>query len=307
MNSFYRNDYLFLCKNGMKLSYLKLVKTVAEEGSLSKACERLYLSQPALSHQLKELEDYCKEPVFKRIGKKMILTEIGKTIFEKGNQILDNIDDLENEIGSFHSKEDIKLALASSCYTNFYWFPPVVREFYKLYPNSEINISHEATDDPHNYIVNGHVDLAIVSKKKQDYNLVFKEAFKDQLFAIVSPGHKWAKRRFVKVEEFSKEDVIIYPRPITAFQKLLKTEKIFPKRKIKVQLTEARVEMVKAGLGVSVLANWAIKPFIERGEVIPIKITSKGLHRTWYFAYLKNMSDSVHLKKLMKLVNFYMK
>ena len=290
MNRFYRKDSIILCQKfvDMKLSYLKLVKVVAEEGSLSKACERLYLSQPALSHQLKELEDYCKEPVFRRIGKRMILTEIGKTIFEKGKQILDDIENLESEIESVRSKDAVKLTLASSCYTGYYWMPSVIKEFYKLYPNSEVNISHEATDDPLSYIINGQIDLAIVSQKVRDYNLVFTEAFNDQLLLIVPPGHKWEKRKFVKVEEFADEDVIIYPRPITAFQKLLKTEKVFPKRKLKVQLTEARVEMVKAGLGVSVMANWAIKPFVERKEVIPIKITNKGLHRTWYIAHLKS-------------------
>ncbi len=291
----------------MKLSYLKLIRVVAEEGSLSKACEKLYLSQPALSHQLKELEDYCKAPVFKRIGKRMVLTELGNMILEKGNRILDNIRNLETEVESFQSQNEIKLTLASSCYTGYFWLPPIIKEFYKLYPDSEVNISHEATDDPLNYIVRGQIDLAIVSQKNQDYNLIFSEAFKDQLFVIVPPGHKWEKRRFIKVEEFSDEDVIIYPRPITAFQKLLKTEKVFPKRKIKVQLTEARVEMVKAGLGVSVMANWAIKPYIERKEVIPIKITNKGLHRTWYIAHLKNMTDSEHLKKLMRLIKSRMK
>ncbi len=290
----------------MKLRYLKLVKTVADTGSLSKAGEKLFLSQPALSHQLRELEEYCKAPVFKRIGKKMIINKLGNKILQTADNVFVEIEQLEKDIESMTDNNRVKLTLASSCYTGYYWLPPIIKEFCNFFPDGEINISHEATDDPVLNILNGTIDLAIVSRKIRDTNLVFTEAFADQLFVIVPHGHKWKNRKYVKVKEFKDEDVIIYPRPITAFQQLLKSEKIVPKKVIKVQLTEARIEMVKAGLGVSVMANWAIKPYLDRREVLPVKITGQGLHRVWYAAYLKNLADTEYIKKFIEILKLKM-
>ncbi len=285
----------------IKLNYLKLVKIVAEEGSLSKAGNRLFLSQPALSHQLKELESFCNGQVFNRIGKRMILTELGEKVLSAADIVLTELDNLELELKNYTENNFVKLTMCSSCYTGYYWFPPIVKEFYKFFPNSEISISNEANDDPITQILNAKIDLAVVSQKMQNKNLVFTEAFKDQIFTLVPHGHKWQSRKYVEIKEFADEEVIIYPKPITAFQKLLKSEKVIPKKIIKLQLTEARIEMVKAGLGVSVLAGWAIKPYLDREEVVPVKITPKGLHRTWHIVCLKNQANTKHMKKLVQI------
>lgn len=286
----------------MKLSYLRLVKVVSEERTLTKACERLFLSQPALSHQLKELEAYCEAPIFKRIGKKMVLSELGERVLQTAHVVLSEINELENEIQWVKESNKIKLTIGSSCYTGYFWLPSVIKEFYYHYPESELIMAHEATDDPITYVLQGKVDVAIVNKKVKNPNLAYTEAFRDQLQAIVSHDHKWAQRKLIDPEEFVDQNVIVYPKPITAFQDLLKIKKVKPMKEIQMQLTEARVEMVKANLGVTVMANWAIRPYIERNEVVPVQITKKGLVRTLYVVYLKNSNEFKYIKDLIELI-----
>jgi len=291
----------------MKLNHLLLVKTVAEVGSLIKASKKLHLSQPALSHQLKDLEEYLNIEVFKRIGKSLKLTDVGKRILKSANEIIDNVNNLEKDIKSNFLNSVKEITLASSCYTGYYWLPNIIKEFTKDNENVEINISHEATDDPIGFLLENNIDLAIVSRKKRNPNIEYLPVFKDKLVVIVSKNHEWKDRKSINIEEFQDQKVIIYPRPITAFQNLLNQNKVTPFKKIKVQLTEARVEMVKANLGVSVMANWAVKPYIERNEIIPINLTKNGIIRTWYAAYRKNDSKKNLILSLLPLIKKKMK
>lgn len=291
----------------MKLNHLKLVLIVGQEGSLTRAGEKLFISQPALSHQLKELEEYCGGPVFKRIGKKMVFTELGEKIKISAEKIFTEIETLEKSIKSHNDKNHFNIKISSGCYTNYYWLPFVIKSFYELYPDSEIDIKHEATDNPIKYLLEGEIDIAIVSSIPKDKNLVYEKVFDDQLIAVVNNDHPWTSKKSVEVKQFANQDLIIYPRPITAFQKLLKSEKVSPNKEIKVQLTEARIEMIKAGFGVSVLANWAVQPYLNREEVSAVKISRGGLHRSWYAVYLKSNEKQKHYTDLVSIIKKVMK
>jgi len=121
---------------------------------------------------------------------------------------------------------------------------------------------------------------------------------------IMSPDHHLASRSFIKAEDFINEHLIIYSsvEDSLAVQQVLGPAGVSPKRISNVQLTEAIVEMAKAGIGIGILATWAVAPQIAAGAVRAIPLTRRGLHRRWSAAILKNKSAPPYLSEFVRLL-----
>jgi LysR family transcriptional regulator for metE and metH len=125
------------------------------------------------------------------------------------------------------------------------------------------------------------------------------------MVAIMRPDHTLASRPFLKAQDFSDEHLIVYTMPreeSIIFQKFLMPAGVTPRRVSQVQLTEAVIEMVKAGLGVSVMARWAVAPQIASGALQAVPLMSRGLHRQWSAAMLKNKSAPAYLHAFVELL-----
>jgi len=274
----------------MEIRHLKLVEAVAEEGSLTRAVDRLYLTQSALSHQLKEVESQLGAPLFHRVNKKLILTGAGKIILKSAKRILKEIDDAEVEIKRYISGETGTIRLSTECYTCYHWIPPLLKDFNREFPNVEVRIYPEYTDNPLKELLNGRIDLAITNCPIDDNNIVYKELFTDEQVVVVPADHSWTNKNYVTAKDFANETLLIYSNPIEAsslYRNILQPADVKPKKVIPIQLTEASVEMIKARMGVKVMARWAIKPYLRSERIAAVPITKNGLHRTWYVAFLK--------------------
>ena len=278
----------------MEIRHLKLVKEVAEKGSLTKAMDTLYLSQSALSHQLKELEKQLGTPVFHRVNKKLVLTGAGRIMLDAAERILAELTNTEKAIKKFTSGDTGTIRIATECYTCYNWLPSLMCGFNKEFPNVEIEIFPEATNRPHNLILEGKLDLAITSDQISHPDLRSTELFNDELMACVPVGHPWASKPYVEPADFEGEQVIIHSFPLESvvlFRQLLIPEGIKPKKVIAVQVTEAIAEMVKANMGVKVVARWIIAPYLHDQRLALVPVTAKGLYRSWYAVTL-NRSDT---------------
>jgi LysR family transcriptional regulator for metE and metH len=283
--------------------HLKLVKSVAEEGSLTSASKKLYLTQSALSYQLKEIEDKFGAQLFQRINKKMVLTPIGRRVLDSAHVILSEIEKIENDVKSLVSGDTGVLRISTECYTCYHWLPALLKSFNRRFPNVEVQIIAEATPYPLEYLRNGKLDLAIVSERNDHNQVLYKKLFTDELVAVVNEEHFWRAKPFVSPEDFAHETLIMYTVPretSTLFRKFLDPAGVTPKKIIQVPLTEARIEMVKAGLGVTVLAQRAVKPHLDSGKLVTLPLTKNGLPRTWYAAIMKNGHLPNYLKSFIR-------
>ena len=272
----------------MEIRHLKLVKTVAEEGSLTNAGKRLFLSQSALSHQLRELEDKFGTSLFQRINKRMVLTQAGSRILKTAESILSELDRTEQDLKQFVTGESGLIRLSTECYTCYHWLPHLLKSFHRPYPNVEVRIVAEATRQPQQFLREGKLDVAIVSclsKRSHSTDFRFSELFTDELVVVVNSEHHLAAQKHIRPEDFAEENLICYTAPIEVldiFQRVLIPSGITPKKTTKIQLTEAIVEMIKANLGISAMASWAIKPYLKSKRLVTIPVAQHALHRTWY-------------------------
>jgi LysR family transcriptional regulator for metE and metH len=288
----------------LEVRHLRLIRAIAEEGSVTRAGNRLFLTQSALSHQLRDIETKLGVTLFDRVNKKMLLTSAGKRILIAANEILDHLDRLEEDVKRIASNREGVLRISTECYTCYHWLPQVLKRFNVEYPGIDVKIIVEATGDPISAVLDGVIDVGLTNSARQNHKIRYQPLFRDEYVVIVSKEHPFCSKPWISANDFHDQHLVIYsaPEENRVFQKILVPAGVSPKRVSSVQLTEAIVEMVKAGLGIGILSKWSIAQQLESGMVQAIPLTKRGFCRTWYAATLKTKQPAAHLEAFIRLL-----
>ena len=265
----------------LEVRHLQLVAAVAETGSLTRAGDRLHLTQSALSHQLRGIESRLGAALFLRVGKRLVLTPAGERLLVSAKDILGRLAEAEHDIRRMGKEHAGVLRLTTECYTCYHWLPPLLMRYRRTFPRVEVRIDVEATRRPIEMLLAGKIDLAIMSSAVADRRLVSRKVFEDELVLVAAPHHRFAQQPHVRLADLRDETLFIYPPrdESRVLQDVLLPAGISPR--IEEGLTEAITELVKAGLGVAVLARWAVQPLVESGALLARPLTARGLHRQW--------------------------
>src|SRR5436190_11418245 len=275
--------------------HLRLIAEVARTESVTRAADRLNVTQSAISHQLREIEDRLDTPVFIRSGRRMLPTAAGRLLVDTAAKVLDSISDAEARVSQLARHAGGELRVASHCYTGYHWLPALVGGLRHRYPDSSIRISPEFTIDPIAALLDAKLDLAIVNNDSDDKRLRMRVLFEDEYVAVVHPGHAWAMRAFVTAEDLAAEQLYLYSRALEenfVVKNVMRPAGMDLRRVTYLQLTEGILEMVKARIGASVLPKWSIASAISSGQVKAIRITKAGVFRTWYAAALSGVPET---------------
>jgi LysR family transcriptional regulator, regulator for metE and metH len=271
-------------------NHLKLVRAVADEGTLTRAGHRLHVTQPAVSHLLKDLEGRLGTAVFIRQRHRMVLTQAGERLLAAARAILPHLDQVAQDLDRLVGGRAGMLRIATQCYTCYHWLPQRVRALRQAFPDVDVDIVAEATANPYPYLLDGKIDLAVVHTKVADRRIAFRPLFRDELVMLVSKRHPLAMRKRVNVSDFSGQHVLhAVPAELNVFlQRVLTKARVSPRRVSHMQLTEALIEIVKADLGVAVLAQWAAAPHVVDGQLKSLRIGRRGIWREWSAALLRD-------------------
>ncbi|GAA6766198.1 transcriptional regulator MetR [Flavobacterium sp. CGRL1] len=275
----------------MEIRHLKLIKAIVEEGSITKAIDKLHLTQSALSHQLKEAEYQLGTPIFLRTNKKLVLTKAGEKIYELANEILNKLTETESQIKQMVFGEYGEIRISTECFSSYHWLPSVLKQFHLLYPNVELKIVTEATHIPLQKLLENTIDIAIVSDTIKDHHIKYTELFQDEVVVVISENHPWADKKYVVAEDFVNEHLIIHSLPmetVTIYQYFLAPAKVSPKKITPLPLTEASLEMVKADMGIMSMAKWALQPHTKNNPIKAVKVGKNGLKRKHFIATRAN-------------------
>jgi len=289
----------------LETRHLRLAAAVAEHGSLTRAGRELHLTQSALSHQLLDLEARLRITLFHRMGKRMVPTVAGLRLLDAARQTLPALVAAEEELRRLASGRDAVLRLSTECYTCYHWLPRVLERFRERHPRVEVQIVPEATRRPIAALLEGRIDLGIVAGTERDERLEYHPLFQDELVAVVAPGDRLASRSHVRAEDFASEHLIMYAIPeneSTLFRRVLIPAGVRPAKVTSMQLTEAIVELVKAGVGIAVLARWAVAPHLQAGDLRALPLTRRGFRRRWYAATVRQKESPDYLRAFAELL-----
>lgn len=285
----------------MEIRHLKLIQKVAETGNLTQAASQLFLTQSALSHQLKEIETTYKSSVFTRVNKRMLPTPIGERFLLLANLVLAEVESCKAEVEEMVSGKKGVIRVSTQCYTFYHWLAPILRTFGEAFPQVEVRIENEATFHTVKSLEAGDLDVAIINYELNDpVNYREEELFEDEMVIVVPKDHWLGQKAYVMPTDLIEENFITYDVPNgsgqgVTYKMIFESNGVRPKKVTQVQLTEAILEMVRAKLGVSIMAKWAVKDHVNSTELTMRPLTKDGVFRKWYAVTLKHKTTPVHI------------
>ena len=288
----------------LEVRHLRLVVAVAEHGTLTAAAEGLHLTQSALSHQLKDIEDRLEAPLFLRRNRRMIPTAAGQHLLDTSLSVLAELERAETALRDLGRTKQGLLRVATECYTCYHWLPPVLQQFTARCPGVDVRIDVDATSRPLAVLLAGKLDLALMLSPVRDRRLAATPLFRDELLVVVPAQHRFASQAYVRPSQLAEESMFMYsPREDSyVFQRLLTPAGIVPRRLQQVQLTEAILELVRAGMGVSVMARWAVQPYLDRRTLTGVRLTQRGFYRDWTAVVPRTLAGTPYVGEFLRLI-----
>src|SRR5215813_11685886 len=188
---------------------LDLTVAIAEEGSVTRAALRLHLSQPAVSHHLRSLEDRIGARLFQRGKRRMTATPLGEELAERGRRIGAEFRASEEALDRMLNGQRRVLRLGTECYTSYQWLPAVVRELARASKHVELRLVVEATHRAKAALAAGEADAVILQSSGEDRGLAYWPLFRDELMLVVSSRHPLSRRRSVDAKDLARETLIL--------------------------------------------------------------------------------------------------
>jgi len=232
----------------------------------------------------------------------MRLTPAGETLLDAAQRALIAVHEGEERLTRGNRQEPAVIRLCTHCYTGYSWLPSIIAKFMQQSGGAiDVRISAEATRNPFDALSERKVDLVLTLQRPTRNDFEVQPLFNDDVLLLVPRGHRLARRRWVELKEFQDEHLILHLNSLDEsqfFREQLRPAGIRPARFTGVMLTEAVVEMVRAGLGVTVLPGWTARNFIAAGALVPKRITRRGLTTTWHTVTRKKPDNAAALGAL---------
>lgn len=289
--------------NHLEIKHLRMICAISESGNMTRAAEKLCITQSALSQQLKDIENKLGTDLFFRTRKKMILTEVGKQLQTTAIEVIDSVEKAEYAISTELTGEKGELKVGTQCIFCYKWLPRVMHLFQAKFPNVEIEIGNSI--DVLEELEGKKFDLIITGALAPSTAHSSVSLFKDQLICIMPEDHPLATCSFIQLEDFGANNLISFTdRGRNKFyQHILKPMNIEPKRFMNVGVPQAILEMVAAGLGISIFPRWAVTEALKMWKIVARPITQKGFPLTWHAAYLTHSNIPIYQQEFIRSIS----
>lgn len=288
--------------NHLEIKHLRMLCAISETGNMTRAAQKLYISQSALSQQLKDIEGKLKVDLFFRTRKRMILSPMGKKLLETAHHVIEAMEDTELEIAKTVLGDQGELKVGTQCIFCYKWLPRVMRIFQTKFPNIEFEIGNSSNLAEE--LETRKYDLIITASAPKDDNYEYLALFADQMVCIMPTDHPLSSRSWIQFQDFNGFNLISHAEKAQNrfYQLVLKPKGVEPNRMMTVGQPLAMLELVASGFGISVFPRWALRSTLETGGITARPITRSGFPLTWQAAFLKNSQIPVFQREFINIV-----
>jgi len=288
----------------IEFRHLRTIKAIHEEGGLARAADRLHITQSALSHQIKGLEDQTGMELFVRRSKPMKLSPAGQRLLRLAEQVLPQVAALEEEFLAMQQGKTGRLHIAIECYACFEWLLPVLERFRLAWPDVDVDIRPGLQFEALPALLREEVDLVISSDPEDLAGVDFTPLFDYEPVFVASADHPLAAKPFIEAEDFRGELLITYPMErsrLDVFSMLLKPAGVEPRAIRQVELSAVILLLVASNRGVTVLPDWVVRELRHNSSYVTRPLTETGLTRRLFAATRAEDTTKPFMAHVMKL------
>ncbi|MCG6903378.1 MAG: LysR family transcriptional regulator [Rhodobacter sp.] len=271
----------------LEFRHLRTIKAIHEAGGLARAADAMNITQSALSHQVKGLEDQAGVELFVRRTKPLKLSSAGMRLLKLAEKVLPEIEALEDDFRNLQSGKSGRLHIAIECHACFEWLFPVLELFRKAWPDVDVDIRPGLAFDALPALQREEVDLVVSSDPEELQDIEFTPLFDYEPVFVAAAQHPLAQKDFIVAEDFRDEMLITYPvdrARLDVFSQLLTPAKVEPRGIRQVELTAVILLLVASNRGVAVLPDWVVREVKYHSDYVTRPITETGLTRRLYAA-----------------------
>ncbi len=285
----------------LELRLLRAFVAIAETGNLSKAGKRLNLSQPALSHQMKALEEYLGVELFQRKSNPLRLSPAGERLLGTAYDVEKLVMQCERDVARIADGKVGQLRIAVECHSCFDWLMPSMDAFREGWPEVEMDLVSGFQPDPVGLLAEDIADLVIVSTAKPRSGVTYHPLFRYEVLALLARNHPYTNKDYLTAKDFAKETLATYPIPddrIDVIREVLGPAGVEPPRR-KTELTVAILQLVASHRAIAAMPGWAVQPYLEKSYVVSRPIRKSGLHANLYAATTSETAAAVYMTEFL--------
>ncbi|MEZ0389965.1 MAG: LysR family transcriptional regulator, partial [Verrucomicrobium sp.] len=240
----------------LELRHLRTLAAIAETHSISKAAARLHLTQPALSHQIRAMEELYGLPLFERKTVPLRLTPGGQRLLALARAVEQQVAEADRDLARIADGRVGQLRIAVECHSCFDWLMPSMDAFREHWPEVEMDLVSGFHADPIGLLGEDRADLVIVSHAHKRPAIQFHPLFRYEVFALLAKEHPYVAKAYLTPKDFASETLVTYPIPddrIDVMREVLIPARIDPARRRTTELTVAILQLVASRRGIAAM------------------------------------------------------
>lgn len=269
----------------LDIGHLAVLHVIARWGSAAAAAEQLKLTPSAITHRIREAERRLGLSLTVRFGNRLRLTVAGERLAQSAERVVDEMLRAELDAERIGRGVTSIVRFGMGTYSFFHWLPSFLRHLTTIDAGMQVDVIGEAARQPLELLHGGMVDILLLPGAGAAKGVASFPLFADELVCVMAPGHRLAGRDYVHASDLTAETHLSYSAVAQSgfeYDSFLRPEGHYPARLITMASPEAIVELVAAGLGISILARWAVEPRLRSGELVAARLTATGLPLRWH-------------------------
>ncbi|ANP35573.1 transcriptional regulator [Phaeobacter gallaeciensis] len=288
----------------IEFRHLRTIKAIHEAGGLARAAEQLNITQSALSHQIKGLEEQAGVELFLRRSKPMKLSPAGLRLLRLAEQVLPQVEAAQAEFSNLREGHAGRMHIAIECHACFEWLFPVLEAFRKSWSDVDVDIRPGLAFDALPALQKEEVDLVVSSDPDTLPGIEFIELFDYRPVFVASSQNPLAVKPYIDAEDFKDQTLITYPvekSRLDVFSQLLTPAGVEPASIRQVELTAVILLLVASNRGVSVLPDWVVREVKYSSDYVTRPLTAEGITRRLYAAVRSEDREKPYMQELIRL------
>ncbi|MEO6975677.1 MAG: LysR family transcriptional regulator [Gallionella sp.] len=287
--------------------HLQVIREVERQGSLTAAAKVLYLTQSALSHTMKKLEQSIGTDVWLREGRSLRLTQAGQYLLGVANRLLPQLDQAEERLHQYAQGERGTLRIGMECHPCYQWLLKIVAPYLSQWPDVDVDVKQKFQFGGIGALFGYEIDLLVTPDPLFKPGLRFEPVFDYEQVLVVSRNHALATAEYIEPAQLSSEVLITYPVEIDRldiYNQFLQPAGISPKRHKVIETTDIMLQMVASGRGVAALPRWLVEEYANEMGIVPVRLGHQGIGKQIFIGarevdthidYLKAFIEIAHL------------